>query len=553
MATPKTAQQASFGVEEDLPKTEQQESFGAEREAAADQAEKPGWWRTALDVVTPSADTASSALQGFAQGASLGFADELAGAAEGYGAHMVRSFRDDLKTPFGRWLLRKAGGPEVSGEVSDALGDLTADEVAWRLFGTKADKSGYDHGVKEARREAHRAQEANPVTYGASRIAGAVTTPGPRGVSAARTGAAQGAAAGLGESESETLGGTALDTLGGATFGAAFGKAVDKSFGSPAFRRWFAEKAQNAALRAVGHRAGIDNQLKRLGYEDVQEARALGQHALDEQLVKGWRTAEDVLTRTREKMGAEGDRIGALLDQLDDVARAKSPDAPFNADEAAWEAVANVLGPQGLTPTAQRAAKGRGGAATFVDDILRLPESGPGSSFNSARQLKTDIGKAINWRADPELNVGMAQRAYKGLGKSMENQADRVIPGAGDALRTANTSYAKLKDIESLALDEAQRQSGRTPWWSPKTLTAAFAGAQRGDTGLSSGAGFASPFVAGFLGPRSNSAVATAMDRVAKDPSRAWGKEAREAARSSTRALESSDPWVELKKRLGLE
>ncbi len=126
-----------------------------------------------------------SGLRGLAQGAGMGFADEITGGLE------------------------------------SAAGSL----------GLVPDKT-YEQARDESRANYHAAQEANPGTYGAGQIGGSLATLAIPGVGAAKgagllanagRAALQGGAMGLGESEAKDLSGLARDTATGATVGGALG------------------------------------------------------------------------------------------------------------------------------------------------------------------------------------------------------------------------------------------------------------------------------------------------------------------------------------------
>jgi len=142
-----------------------------------------------------------SALRGAAQGASLGFSDELAGLGGGV-ADMTKAL--------------------FSGEL---------DEASFVDF--------YRKHRDEARAANVAAQEANPLTYLGSEIAGGLVMPGGAGTQAvkglskgakvlqgAKTGAGFGAAAGLGMSEQDSVMGDVVETAKGAALGSVVGGAI---------------------------------------------------------------------------------------------------------------------------------------------------------------------------------------------------------------------------------------------------------------------------------------------------------------------------------------
>jgi hypothetical protein len=125
-----------------------------------------------------------STLRGAAQGASLGFADEITGGGEA------------------------------------AFDKLKGDDASYSDLYTKH--------RDESRAAYDAAQKANPVSYGAGQLGGAVATvliPGLGEMSVAKL-AALGAAQGLGDSKAEDLSGMAKDTAIGGAIGAVTGVAA---------------------------------------------------------------------------------------------------------------------------------------------------------------------------------------------------------------------------------------------------------------------------------------------------------------------------------------
>jgi len=128
----------------------------------------------------PEMTKGQSLRRGIAQGGTLGFADEITGAAQ------------------------------------SLLGDKT-----------------YDQARNESRDFDRAADAQNPMSYLGGNVAGGLATaiiPGAQAIGSIRKmgaiGAGFGAAGGLGSSESETIGGQALDTAQGAALGGVFGAAI---------------------------------------------------------------------------------------------------------------------------------------------------------------------------------------------------------------------------------------------------------------------------------------------------------------------------------------
>lgn len=206
-----------------------------------------------------------SGLRGLAQGASLGFADEITGALE------------------------------------SALTDKT-----------------YEQARNESRESYKEAQEANPLTYGASEVGGSVATafvPGlnvAKGASlAARAGqaAALGGAAGLGMSEEESLAGMAKDTAVGAALGGGLQAAGEKIV-SPLLKK--AGSVTDDVLQAV--KPSEDGMLNRgvakaaRLFSGVDEDAALRQIQRPQQVAAA--EADDFIHQVGQRAVQEADAIG---------------------------------------------------------------------------------------------------------------------------------------------------------------------------------------------------------------------------------------------------
>ena len=433
--------------------------------------------------------TGEAALQGFGQGASFGFSDELAG----LGAEAAY-----LGTPF-----------------TPAVGPMLSDETAYRLFGTKtAGEHPYARVRDMMRRENAQAQKGHPIAYAGGQLAGAVATPGPKGAGAARLakqGAMYGALAGAGLSEADLVkgdvGGAATDTAIGAGTGAVLAPTVGSISGR--IGRWLQKQSQNNALKALGLRAGISNQLTKRGYESADEARELGKAALDMELIRPGRTAADVAERAGFAKEVQGARISQALSDAD------ATGVPFDANEAAWVASQKAAGSSGLSPTAAREA---GRAAALVDDVTALPQSQAGSTFESANRLKSDMYQGINYATDPTLKTQLERRVASGLRESIEDQMSRAAgPDVADELRAANRAYGFLQDIEPLAQDEATRQLGRKTLTSVDIAAILGGGAAGGMYGGAGGGALGAGLVAGqrLLGPRIPSTLAVSQRALA--------------------------------------
>ena len=167
-------------------------------------------WR---DTIQEQPSELESLARGTAQGASFGFADEIAGALGG--------MYDDFS--------KALSGDQVPVDIKrDEFGNITPESLA------EMNKDASYEKRRDAYRNADRvAQEANPTTYGAGEIGGAIGTafiPGMGVLNAGKganlatkigMGAVQGGLTGAGQSEADDLMGLAKDTGTGAVLGGA--------------------------------------------------------------------------------------------------------------------------------------------------------------------------------------------------------------------------------------------------------------------------------------------------------------------------------------------
>lgn len=513
-----------------------------------------------------STSISGTALRGFGQGASFGFSDELAGGVKGAVAGLARSGAHAAHTGPGRAAIRAyLGKPNLSDAETDLLIEQAMDQTSQQVLGMpglpvdpdQALEAGYRSGRDESRLENVQARQANPWTFAGAQLAGAIAAPGPkfakagtpgRLASIAKTGSAMGGANALGQSESdltrmENDPQAIMDTVGETAFGAGMGgiAAPIAAIGADKAGRYLTRAQADNALKALGLRAGISDQLQKRGYETADNARELGKAALDMELIRPFRTASDVAERAGFAKQVQGARIeGALADAdaaglarqnaantqfVSSLGKGPAPVDPppiFDSQRAAWRSVEEVMGPDGLSPTAIREG---GRAKRLVEDVIALPKVQE-STFANANKLKSDMYSGINYATDPALKTTLERRAASGLRKSIEEQMGETAgPDAVDELRAANRAYGFLADIEPLAQEESTRQLARQVPWSKSIQQALIAGgggaamggmAGGGATGATGGAvGFLAPLVGNAMQSRIPSTLAVGQRALA--------------------------------------
>jgi len=187
---------------------------------------------------------------------------------------------------------------EVSGLESGARGLLQgatlgfADEIAGGIESLFTDKT-YEQARDESRKNFATAQEANPLTYGAGELGGGIgtmlipglgaaklakgATMGAKLAAGAKAGAKLGGLYAAGSSVEDSAAGVAGDTLKGAAGGAVLSAAMPALFGSMGRGATFADKAKKLATAggtgaAIG--AGLD--LAAGGEDDLVQSALLG-------------------------------------------------------------------------------------------------------------------------------------------------------------------------------------------------------------------------------------------------------------------------------------
>ena len=184
-------------------------------------------------------DTAVDAARGAAQGVTLGFGDELAGANES-----LAYAADSHPLATAASLMN----PGTAGKtISEAVTNFILAQK-----NTEGAREAYVSGRDSERASNRRARERSPVAYGGGQLAGAgATSLATGGGAAALTGA--GAAEGLGSSDADLLEGDVLEAGKDAVLGGAAGLAAagaGKAIGSVAGRGKPAARALDPYLPA---------------------------------------------------------------------------------------------------------------------------------------------------------------------------------------------------------------------------------------------------------------------------------------------------------------
>jgi hypothetical protein len=350
-----------------------------------------------LERIANPPSQVESGLRGAAQGATLGFADELAGAGEALW---------DVAT--------------TDKELKD-LGDL------------------YTQRRDESRENFKRAKEANPGTYLAGEVGGGLATGLATGVptglrSAVTLGAGLGGAAGVGGSEGKDWAEVTKDGLKGAGIGVAGGAVAH---GASKVIPWAAKTAGEklkaiAEMRAVKALGGSKAQMQKM-IERGDPGR-LGRTLLDEDVVTMFGSKQGMADRLDDlaagkidDLTGELNRVSGAQAKVDPVQALELEAAKFSPQEAA-EALKNEL---------------RQKYSQLPDEILEpqlqaidkwLSKAGR-MDIKDAQAFKTQMQQFIKDGSYAKANPGMAQETLLGIRNKIktgiENNADAFATMSG--------------------------------------------------------------------------------------------------------------------------
>lgn len=224
-------------------------------------------------------------------------------------------------------------------------------------------------------------------------------------------------------------------------------KGAAKSIGDPV-SEWLANKAGNSAMKAAGY---IQKDLKPLEAKGQDLVAEQGRRLLDEGVVRGGRTVEDVAARIKPKLEEVGGRIGEVLKTAD----AKGT-KPFDIDPFIEKGNA-LLGEMAKDPA--RAAEAAKLARLLKGYAALSGDNAPG--YVAANKLKSSLQGSINWGTSSKN----AQQAVKGLQHALGDEIDTQVEGASgqqarEALQEADQRYGLLKEAGKKASQGIARLKG---------------------------------------------------------------------------------------------
>lgn len=398
-----------------------------------------------------------SAVRKFAQGASGGFSDEMAGAAEAAGRAVG---------------LNGVGGPMKNIGINPDGPTLDSDKI----------KQAYQMGRDHERQALALDTKAHPAISAVADLGGAVMSPinkvaGPLG--AFGGGAVIGGTQALGNSEATDLPGLAKDTAIGAGLGGVVGKVAD--IATPYIEagvQKVGQKAKDAAemmsARAQGAERGT---IKKFGIDAVKSA---GRQGLDNDVVTTFGNTTDKIAANEALKAKAMDARKAAYDTID-----KAGASEFNPVDAATDATKKVLEGKNL---AHKDTQDLISSLTpHLENILSRGDEN--ISMDEAQKLVSSLGKAAKFDTSRSNEANdVAKQVYQSVRQSINEAADKGadkvgVQGLKDTIEQANKTYSTAKVSEALLKNKQAREGGNKLF----SLTDTIAGTGAATYGLATG------------------------------------------------------------------
>lgn len=386
---------------------------------------------------------------GVKQGVTLGFGDELAGAAGALGA--------------------------LAGGVSDKMSGFDSGGAS---LGDLA-KEAYTGARDAERKRLEESRQADPLLTGAGQIASSLLLPGlgaagsggglgAAALQGAKVGAATGAASGVGEAESLDAADVAPKVLGGAAVGGIAGAAAPLIGGilrpaAKAIQKPLAEAGSRAdelrVLTTAGATGGAINaprvlqEAERVPGGVKEMARVLRESGVS----RGVTTTSGVLKRATEAQAKSGGDIGRLISEATnaggkvDVGRLTASLRQQAAEATAgMSGVSDVARQQAanLLRLADRIEGAAPGGFAALEDIKAL-----------STQLGADAGEAYLARAMGRPVTGKAE-ALMATRRGAEGAIDEGMEAAGRSSQPYRDAR-RLNQVSRIASEAAETSLGR--------------------------------------------------------------------------------------------
>lgn len=388
----------------------------------------------------PEVSKAQSAIRGATQGATLGFADELGG------------------------LVQR--GLDYFGGVTDVNKKL-AEQGFTGDIGPTSGKELYKEARDENRALDRAAQAANPMTYGASNVAGSLLTSflpgsqlakGTSALKAAGVGAGYGALQGAGNTEEIASMQALEDIASGAAIGGATGgafQALANKFGKVRPGD-VSNKIKGFAELQAAKAQGLERATrKKLGEE---ASKAVGRQGLDEGVLSMFASADEMIARNNAIKDAAVKSREAAYNVIDEAGA-----SAFNPLDVASDIESKLGNFNRKSPL--NAAKLGQLQNTLEAITLRGSDNIP---MSEAQKLIQEIGQAAKFdqsRATPANE--MAKNVYKMVRNAMDDAAQKGsetvnVPGLKEVIQKANRQYSIAKDADTLLANKFARDANKS-------------------------------------------------------------------------------------------
>lgn len=379
-----------------------------------------------------------SLLRGGAQGATMGFADELAGAGDAIPKAL------DVLT----------GG---SGSLEDVI-------------------NSYKAGRDQSRQAFDAAEQANPKTFMAGQVGGGIAPAvlaAPEAIGAkalAKVGALAGAVSGAGTSKADLTEGEVMPFVKDVGSNAAIGSILNVLGGKVAEKLGAGALEKTAAERAVKATGATKSQVKNLmksppSAEGGNRLLEQGKNLLskndftDSPIVTLGATAEDVLTRSEDLLQKSGEKIGSILNKLDDqysVTQQFLKEDFFNPESAIQEikTLQNTLTKNGQPQKTTKVEFEE--LQNIIDDIAAYGNTP--INFKEANEIKKLVSrKAYDDKGNLSNELMGQVRAI--VNDKIEQAADTVTQKIGDP--KLYQDYLTAKDFYRTAKDSVNAATGK--------------------------------------------------------------------------------------------
>lgn len=514
-----------------MTEAEELELLRLRKRRATAQAGSPAPTPIAPPASTEGPSREESFLRGGAQGATLGFGDELQGAIQA--AAPPATGAAALVNPVAalRWLADKTSGvPEDQLEAGRAVDAAKEDQLAAQgpLARLRRFATDYQQSRDSARRENDAAKEAHGGYYlGGNLAGGALTAPlMPGGAvktagQAALQGAKLGAAAGLGGSGADLTSGKLAD-VGAAAGDTALGAGLGALAGAGSYYVPQAIGAGIQKLRDMGESvaARLGRRVLAGGSESLAKGQAIPDDmvldAIRRGIVKFGSTTKGALDRVTQMADEQGNLYGSILKELG-AAGVQGPNAHRIAVEVAQDAAQRALehpgaaGPEAMKKFADAlAAQYQPGAAdmplSLAESVKRNLQGDAAKLYEAARRGLLPEGENLG-----EAKLALANKMKTAIEDAVQQQAGKA-PAAAAAFQPAKAELSPLLRLRSVLEKGAAKVENRNPLGLYDMLAGAVGGATHGPLGFLAAPASA---LARAVGPSSGATSGLALSELA--------------------------------------